>query len=273
MSEKKGFKNCPSITEFKVGMRFREHDNGDWWTVGFVDRGTAVCLPHHNEKDLTYRNISASFPQQNIPGYTLDLDSIWKHRQYERDDGCIEIAKHLEVVCLSEKYIGFLWGTDGSGLEIWPRERFLRVCKPIEPMGACMGLAESQPVADPAPSTVEAPQAWKPEAGERCLSQCDRTECWYIGRSPTNGSVAVIQLVGQDVFLRCSMDNLHPLPPDPPVKVGEIIEMTNGDWWKLAKVTGVSADGFDFCTEFGCPESTKFRDVTITHYVPAAPKE
>jgi hypothetical protein len=112
-----GFKNCPSVAEFRVGMRVREvaeRYTGGWFTVAIVlCDGSPVDEFGKKYPWPCYRKIS---------DFELDLDSIWVGREYRRKDSP---TIPVSVRAVSESHIGFCEGYYDEVSSCWTRDEFL----------------------------------------------------------------------------------------------------------------------------------------------------
>jgi hypothetical protein len=236
-----GFRNCPSITKFAVGM------------VITCDRSLlTVVRTYSNEAAVAATPVcleTRTLTSSDIEGCTLDLSSIWVGRKY-RDRHQHNVTAEVlmtdaALVCFADQTIM---------RRTWSRANFLDQYEPLP-------LEEKQTV-----------QPWTPKPGEKCWCGTDEDEFeftpLYVGPIDSYGHAAHVpnEIQGRIVQNK----KLHaPLPPEPPVKVGDRVLIARGAEEK--KIAGTVAHVYPDRKEFHLAGWGVFcwDGLTITHLVPA----
>ncbi len=199
--EHTGFQNARGVTAFAVGMRICWC--GIWYIVRFVHpngAGLVTFEPDH----VSSRVIRVT----EIPNCILDLDSVWVERKCK---GRVT-KRECEIVLVSSEWIGFT-GTDGQE-GLCPRGHWDESYNPLPlPTVPDTGTGE-----------------WKPEAGKECFhDEGDKnipdTKVIPVGPDPEirgNWVCSFREESGQRRFYSYMSAYLNPLPPEPPVQVGDI---------------------------------------------------
>lgn len=244
-----GFKNAPAVSAFKMGMEVNYV--GTRLTVAWVDAaGQAHCAAMSGCECVLS-------PRENGMGQaTLDLSSIWLGRKYKgRFSGLIHT-----VVALGPYYVGTTSHNE-THKHMYTREAFRKLFDPLS-------LEPEQPVSEP----------WKPEAGTKCLRVLvDGTAQEVVPRSVMAHQSWVVPAykLGDDEYdgFIVKTVSLHPLPPAPPVQVGDVVMTT----WKkggerlYGRVEEVRAENHSFDLRFNDLSNVvhiDWQSVTITKLVP-----
>lgn len=170
-----------------------------------------------------------------------NMDSIEVGREYRHQRAHNTIPVIVRAV--SESHVGFVENEDGGINRCWLRDEFLHNYEPIpsdlpKTCGECDDFStdaccrpicvdghyrEANARADtcfkpPKP----APEPWKPRAGEQCLA--GDLLVIPIGLDPVDGRWVCRTVTGGDYVGR-DPACLRPLPPEPPMKVGQHVKM------------------------------------------------
>jgi hypothetical protein len=208
-----GFKNARSVTDFAVGMRICYQ--GNWQIALYIDkRGFA-----RTRMDPDDGGIYAIAPE-HIPHCTLDLDCIWVGREYYSP------TAKCRVIMANDEWVVCDIDTGMHLLEA--RTWFLRRWRPV-PL-------------DP-PSVAQAPaETWKPEVGKDCQRRDDdawvnTTVIWVMDSPP------LAWVCDHASHRLVDWLSLRPLPPDPPVKVGDwVLVERKTNQWQVGKVFAADSE-------------------------------
>jgi len=279
-----GFKNCPSVTEFAVGMRAHmESKGGKWFRVVFVDE-SGCALTRYEEEDIS-DCVSCPLHPKDIEYLTLDLASMWVGREYENAAG-----KTAKVLLSDEKYVAFSFNRTVLR-RVWSRASFLSTWTPLP----LTSPAEPQPVSlcdtcKSHPSTCtwrivgsrvttcghykeKGPaQPWTPKPGEPCLWGEEKNRQVEVLHAHGGYSFVLDPVLNMHYLV--PVDDLHPIPPEPPVKVDDVVEVKSPSQTKpyYGRVSGVDPIQRTFSMEIGPERHTCYWDkVTVTKLVPEKP--
>lgn len=260
-----GFKNAPNVTEFKRGMEFTEEDQL-WHVVIVYDIG-AVCLRAGSLETRVYNK--ACFPDS-----TVNLDSIWEGKRYVRVvDGGV-----FTVVEPGSEYIVVV-AQHGIGHSTFTRDYFLKNFTPIDPepgqvtydrkavsagskkRDALFAHLEGLPAEDALYVVVTAK-----DADDYCTK-----EVHFVG--PTERTRRLGALVREELKEQIAAATKGMPEPEPPVKVGDVVQVETARGCIYGQVTYVDRDSFTIpCQTKLAVHTFKFTegpgDVTITKLVP-----
>jgi hypothetical protein len=208
-----GFRNAPSITEFAVGMDFVF--NGDKYHVVHVDYNGCYCI--------RFGDGVTGLSTHCVSGCTLDLNSIWIGRKYQRKTLADNVAT---VLMVNDEYVAF---TNGVVKCCWERHGFLSAWEP-QPLpttphtcGECAEVA----------CASVAKEAWKPKSGEKCQRELSGKGLQDVIVIATNGSQSWIvpEWKSEDSeyrgFIVCNRE-LRPIPSKPPDRAEPSKSMKGG---------------------------------------------
>ncbi len=278
----KGFKNAPQIDYWADGMEFTWAD-WKWRVVHVSPDGAAACVrvsrePESDESSCLVWGIQRFNQYEDRTDTTLDLSSIWVGREYRN-----EIGQHSRVVCVSDTHIGILFL--GHTQQLWTRGNFVASSwkpLPLEPPATLESPVQGD--VDPDPRTHQQTQpepTWVPEVGTECecteppdlmkqkpfpvIPRCVGKIWSWVGHSDHGvGDENVNGLI-------VTTKSLRPLPPEPPVKVGDEIRVTRKHGPPdYGKVSGVWPDKLEYAIQRGDePERRYFWTAGgITHLRP-----
>jgi hypothetical protein len=292
MNQKQGFKNCPSVTAWAVGMEFqwRAAKYRVLHTIEGGQTAAAVLLSSDKPDDVPYPRVQLFGRYEDRGPSNLDLDSVWVDREYMGDetvgDNRTKVrAVNDDVVAYSER--GELYCTSRSEFrEHWkplpltaPAETSVDICSTcrrtrcVTRMSGRDYCGQSYLPISPAPA--EKP-TWTPKLGWPCLyifgcapearkkvvpMAYDEEECvWVCSRFGESGYIGIP--VGQ----------LSPLPPEPPVKEGDIICLEDSGYERIGRMHWFNvADGI-FSVLPPIPNDPLYhwgdKKVTVTKLVP-----
>ncbi len=230
----KGFKNAPSATAFKRGMRVSREDN-DYHIVYVTHDGDAVC------------DCGSILRPDYVPDCVLDLDPIWEGRDYYGDhesDSCrVEMANDDLVA----------YQTVNGTRTVVARPDFLQYWKPL-PL-------------DP-PAEAEPAPAWVPEVGKECIYRDSAGVEWKAVARAIYSKFAWITRSPDSRGFITNLCYLGPLPPEPPVKVGEYVIATDRSGLEhVGRVSAIDCSKREFQL-FYVGAWFGWDNVTITHLRP-----
>lgn len=248
----KGFKNCPSVAAFAVGMRVREHNDkytGDWFTVAIVQKdGSAIS------------DCATKYPwssQRSIGDFELDLSSVWVGREAKSRNS----NRKVKILCLTGEFLGCSVRNRPESFVITLTD-FLAGYD-LLPLNSACGALDLKP---------SEPESWKPEVGK---------ECWWVDPDGDVPNITVVP-IGMDcgewvcrskpfTYIRVAETFLHHIPPEPTVKVGDNVHIARDGDVYVGRVGEVHSDSCMFKL-IGYPDmwfDWTAVSTTITKLVPA----
>lgn len=219
-----GFKNAPGITEFERGMVFTV--GGRKSRVEWVDvDGQAHCSSVPDIDGVGHVKMLWA-----LPILDLDLGSIWEGREY-RYKG--DTNTPVTVLAISDTHIGYKAGewkccrcikSFRTDYEPIPLPQFDEAAHP-DPECACVGVAEK-----PWMPKIGDKVAW-PVAGERV----------FVVRAifRDDGGTLRATIESNRAVINPVISDLRPLPPEPPVKMGDYVLLTAHGYERVGKVNYV----------------------------------
>lgn len=208
-----GFKNAKHITSYAVGMRVK-YGSLPWETVVHVKLdGSADTVGGAGASGLLLK--------EWLPDCTLDLDSVWVGRKYRLKENhtqtCAVLMANADIVCFE------ITSTNLQCLLlVAKRDNFLYYREPIP-----LDLTE-------APASV-AKEEWKPKAGDECMYPDDgylvRVKVLHVQ------DLKLDRVSGPDAWITdyheisrlVGAGCLRPIPPEPPVKPGDVLHVDFSD--------------------------------------------
>ncbi len=206
MSTRHGFKNAPSVTEFRRGMRVYCPRLAQWCSIECVDRN-GRGYPEHGGDHIWLLSVP------EMPQMKLDLSSIWEGREYEYkghelgDSRATMVMANDDLVCFRQ----------GGGHLVRRRDWFLANYSPV-PLDQTAEVSQAKPE----------PEPWKPKAGKECEYQSLHGNWLRMNVRAVQGNHAWIATPGQPEYPGSVVHvfSLRPVPLEPPVKVGDVLQVT-----------------------------------------------